>query len=88
MNLILNRGVSKVIRGARNRSGNRVFCMRVRRKRIIRKLFATISCPNPLTKDYIFRVADNFLDELIMKSVIFVVFVHLQTKKLGANWRN
>ena len=60
-----NSGVSKVFRGARNSSGNRVFCVRVRRKRIISKLFATLSFPYPHTKPIMFDFADNFRDWLI-----------------------
>ena len=46
---------------ARNRSGN----VRVRRKRIINKLFVTLSFPYPRTKPIMFCFADNFRDWLI-----------------------
>ena len=46
---------------ARNRSGN----VRVRRKRIISKLFVTLSFPYPRTKPIMFCFTDNFRDWLI-----------------------
>jgi len=60
-------GVSKDFRGARNRSGYRVFCVRVRQKRIISKLFATLFFPHPHTKVIMIGFADNFRDRPIEK---------------------